>query len=149
MQSFMEAIVRMGIFMICAQVLIHFRPNGSYEKYMKLLVSVMVLVQIFFPVMNLFLGEGQEMEERVAWFEEKIEESRKEALENAGEAEGVLNRMTLEELRRQLSAQSGSEDASEAQSKVEDASDTQSETEGASKAQEVSIDRIEVEIGEN
>lgn len=138
MQSFMEAIVRMGIFMICAQVLIHFRPNGSYEKYMKLLVSVMVLVQIFFPVMNLFLGEGQEMEERVVWFEEKIEESRKEALKNAGEAEGVLNRMTLEELRRQI----------EARGKAENALEEQNQSEEVSKAQEITIDRIEVEIGE-
>ncbi len=134
----MEAIVRMGIFMICAQVLIHFRPNGSYEKYMKLLVSVMVLVQIFFPVMNLFLGEGQEMEERVVWFEEKIEESRKEALKNAGEAEGVLNRMTLEELRRQI----------EARGKAENALEEQNQSEEVSKAQEITIDRIEVEIGE-
>ncbi len=120
MTSFMEAIVRMGIFMICAQVLIHFRPNGSYEKYMKLLVSVMVLAQIFFPVMNLFLGEGQEMEDRVALFSQKAEEARQEALQNAGKSEEVLNQMTLEELRNQLE----------------------------SKEQEITIDKVEVKIGE-
>ncbi len=105
MQSFMEAIVRMGIFMICAQVLIHFRPNGSYEKYIKLLVGAMVLVQIFFPVMNLFLEEGQTMEERVAWFEEKLEDSRKEALKNAGETENMIRSAAMEELLRQQKAQ--------------------------------------------
>lgn len=139
MHSFMENIVRMGIFMICAQVLIHFRPNGSYEKYMKLLVSVMVLAQIFFPVMNFFLGEGQEMEERVAWFAQKVDETRKEALQSAGEAEGMLNRMTMEELKRQL----------ESQSKEQGDFNMQGEPENASaEGREVSIDKIEVEISE-
>lgn len=129
----------MGIFMICAQVLIHFRPNGSYEKYMKLLVSVMVLAQIFFPVMNFFLGEGQEMEERVAWFAQKVDETRKEALQSAGEAEGMLNRMTMEELKRQL----------ESQSKEQGDFNMQGEPENASaEGREVSIDKIEVEISE-
>ena len=98
----MEAIIRMGIFMICAQVLIHFRPNGSYEKYMKLLVSVMILAQLFFPVMNLFLEEGQQMEDLVVQFQEQMEESRKEALSNVGEVEGLMDRMTSRELERQL-----------------------------------------------
>lgn len=107
----MEAIIRMGIFMICAQVLIHFRPNGSYEKYMKLLVSVMILAQLFFPVMNLFLEEGQQMEDLVVQFEQQIEESRKEALFNVGEVEGLMDRMTRRELERQLKLQEASQGA--------------------------------------
>ena len=108
MQKLMEAIIRMGIFMICAQVLIHFRPNGSYEKYMKLLVSVMILAQLFFPVMNLFLGEGQQMEDLVVQFQQQIEESRKEALSNVGEVEDIIDRMTSKELERQLKLQESS-----------------------------------------
>ena len=108
MQKLMEAIIRMGIFMICAQVLIHFRPNGSYEKYMKLLVSVMILAQLFFPVMNLFLEEGQQMEDLVVQFQQQIEESRKEALSSVGEVEGLMDRMTSRELERQLKLQEDS-----------------------------------------
>lgn len=110
MHKLMEAIVRMGIFMICAQVLIHFRPNGSYEKYMKLLVSVMILAQLFFPVMNLFLEEGRQMEDLVVQFQEQAEESRKEALSNVGEVEDLMDRMTSRELERQLKLQEASED---------------------------------------
>lgn len=110
MHKLMEAIVRMGIFMICAQVLIHFRPNGSYEKYMKLLVSVMILAQLFFPVMNLFLEEGRQMEDLVEQFQEQAEESRKEALSNVGEVEDLMDRMTSRELERQLKLQEASED---------------------------------------
>lgn len=110
MHKLMEAIVRMGIFMICAQVLIHFRPNGSYEKYMKLLVSVMILAQLFFPVMNLFLEEGRQMEDLVEQFQEQAEESRKEALSNVEEVEDLMDRMTSRELERQLKLQEASED---------------------------------------
>ena len=46
MQSeFFKAICQMGIFMICAQSIVHFRPNASYEKYLKLLVGVLLLIQ--------------------------------------------------------------------------------------------------------
>ncbi len=128
MRDFMEAIVRMGTFMICAQVLIHFRPNGSYEKYMKLLVSVMVLVQLFSPVVRLFAEEGQEIGERVEWFEEQIAQSRKEALESARESEKLLNDMAMEEVEKNL----------------------QTEEKEYTDAEEINdrIERIKVELGE-
>ncbi len=43
--SLFQAICRVGIFMICAQAIVHFRPQEAYEKYLKLLISVMVLVR--------------------------------------------------------------------------------------------------------
>jgi hypothetical protein len=43
--------------MICAQAVINFRPDASYEKYLKLLMGVMVLILILKPVMSLF-GEN-------------------------------------------------------------------------------------------
>jgi len=69
----MESICKTGIFIICAQVLLHFRPKASYEKYLKMLVSAMILIQLFIPVSNLFhWGEEQSLEERVAWFEAEL-----------------------------------------------------------------------------
>jgi hypothetical protein len=53
-----EAICRVGIFMICAQAVINFRPNASYEKYLKLLMGVMVLILILKPVINIFTDSG-------------------------------------------------------------------------------------------
>ncbi len=70
----MESICRTGIFIICAQVLLHFRPKASYEKYLKMLVSAMILIQLFLPVSELFNQEnGQTLEEQVAWFEAELE----------------------------------------------------------------------------
>lgn len=75
MQSYlMETICKTGIFIICAQVLIHFRPKASYDKYLKMLVSAMILIQLFMPVSELFAGEkAQTLSERLAWFEGELE----------------------------------------------------------------------------
>lgn len=142
MHKLMETIVRMGIFMICAQVLIHFRPNGSYEKYMKLLVSVMILAQLFFPVMNLFLGEGQQMEDLVVQFQEQMEESRKEALSNVGEVEGLMDRITSRELERQLKLQEESREETGS-----DGSEAGSGQEDATEMIDPGIQKIEIKVG--
>lgn len=99
----MKSIVQVGIFMICAQVLIHFRPNGSYEKYMKMLVSIMILIQVAFPIAGLLTGGKSNLEERAAWFETRIQESMKAAQEAAEESDRLLEQMTLEQLKEQIS----------------------------------------------
>lgn len=101
--SFFQAICRVGIFMICAQAVIHFRPQESYEKYLKLMVSVMVLIQLLLPIGGFLLGGGgQEAARLLGEFKQELEESMKKAEDNAAEADALLERMTLEELRRQL-----------------------------------------------
>ncbi len=77
MQSeFVAMICRMGIFMICAQTIVHFRPKPAYEKYLKLLVSAMMLVQIFLFVGGIFNpGEKPELEEQIQWFTNRLEEN--------------------------------------------------------------------------
>ena len=59
MSSILEKIGQLAIFLICAQTLIHFRPKESYEKYIKLLVSMMLLILLVEPVMSL-LGQGEQ-----------------------------------------------------------------------------------------
>ena len=74
-QEWMAGIRQMGIFVICAQALIHFRPKESYEKYMKLLVSVMILAQLFTPVARLLGRDGSlSLEDRIRWYEEQLGE---------------------------------------------------------------------------
>lgn len=85
--------------MICAQAIIHFRPNGSYEKYLKLLVSVMVLLQLFAPLAGLLSGVGGgalTLEDVV----ESLQEGMREAEKNAKETDALLEKMTLEEVRK-------------------------------------------------
>lgn len=66
-------ICRTGIFIICAQMLIHFRPKASYDKYLKMLVSAMILLQLFLPISELFAGKGEKtMAKQVEWFEAEL-----------------------------------------------------------------------------
>ena len=103
MELFMKSIIQMGIFMICAQVLIHFRPNGSYEKYMKILVSIMILIQVMYPVVSLITGGKRNLIENAARFEEQMLAGMEEAKEAAEQSDQLLSQMTMEQLKEQMS----------------------------------------------
>lgn len=98
----MKTICQTGIFLVCAQVLVHIRPDKSYEKYLKMLVSAMILLQVFQPISSLLRGGGESLQERAAWFEEQLNESVKEAGESRRQAEELREQMSLEEVQRRL-----------------------------------------------
>lgn len=101
-----QAICRTGIFMICAQAIVHFRPQESYEKYLKLLVSVMVLIQLFLPLGSFLAGiRGEEAAGQLDSFRQSLEQSMEEARQKAEETDALLEKMTLEEVRRRMEAQ--------------------------------------------
>lgn len=58
MQWLYHVIGQVGIFLICAQTLIHFRPRESYEKYFKLLLSIMLLIQLLQPLLTVLGGDN-------------------------------------------------------------------------------------------
>ena len=72
MQSgFVGTVCRMGVFLICAQAVVHFRPKAVYEKYLKMLVSAMVLIQLLSGISGQFTKAGTEtLFERAQWFAE-------------------------------------------------------------------------------
>lgn len=91
LSGFVRAICRVGIFMICSQTIVHFRPKASYEKYLKMLVSAMILMQIFAAVSG-SLGKGEEsLFERAEYFAAQLEKSIKQASEISffGEGEAI------------------------------------------------------------
>ena len=152
MQVLMKSILQVGIFMICAQVLIHFRPNGSYEKYMKLLVSVLMLAMLFFPIVNLLIGGDYNMEEKVKWFEEELAKSMEEAKLTAGQTEELLNRMTMEELNERLEKQqeeTGQEGSTGLgiEEKAVAPETLPEDGDGDAQVSDIHIDRIEIELG--
>ena len=103
-----QAICQVGIFMICAQTIVHFRPNGSYEKYLKMLVSVMLLIQIFLPITKMFSEDvSLQIQQRVTWFEQSMEEAAEKAAKSAFLSEDTLERMTLEEVQNRLKDSEG------------------------------------------
>lgn len=54
MSAFVELIKKIGIFMIAAQAVIHFAPAQKYEKYIRMIVGVMILLQFLIPVYQIF-----------------------------------------------------------------------------------------------
>lgn len=59
-EGFLGVIRNVGIFIVCAQAIIHFRPKASYEKYLKVLVSIIVLVMLMVPCFQM-LGNVEEL----------------------------------------------------------------------------------------
>lgn len=50
--NMVENIRRIGIFMIVAQTVIHFASGKQYEKYMKIIAGVMILLQFISPFVS-------------------------------------------------------------------------------------------------
>lgn len=101
----LEIVKQVGIFMICAQMILHFKPAESYGKYIRLLMSTMVLVQLIVPVFGLLKEKGQEaFGDRVFFYDEVLEDNMENISRTGAMAEEMLERMTLEEVRSRLEA---------------------------------------------
>lgn len=109
--GFFDTICKVGIFVICAQTIVHFRPKGDYEKYLKFLVGIMILIQLMLPLLELFYGDGSgTVALALEQFQEKWQGSAGEARESAMEADKRLEKMTLEEVRKRMEEQEKGED---------------------------------------
>lgn len=74
--SLLEFMKRLGIFIVCAQSLLHFTAGKSYEKYVRLLVGMMILAQFVVPVRALFLGrDNAQIWDQVERFQTEMSES--------------------------------------------------------------------------
>lgn len=72
--SFLDFMKQIGIFIICAQSFTHFSAGKSYEKYVKLLIGIMVLMQFVTPIKALFAPENyEELQEEVERFQKELE----------------------------------------------------------------------------
>lgn len=74
MDVLLEKIGQIAVFMICAQTMIHFRAKESYEKYLKLLVSMMLLLLLAEPLMGM-MGKGSEITffDRIKVYEKELQ----------------------------------------------------------------------------
>lgn len=147
--NLIEAICKIGVFIICARVLIHFRPKASYEKYFKMLVSAMILLQIFTPFSRLFDGNGeQNLAERVAWFETELERRREEALQDYAGGEAFLQQMTLKEVRSLMESEQAGDTVEET---TENSAGSPGDSEGDIGVEQIGnqeIDRVHIKVGE-
>lgn len=73
MNALVELIKRIGIFMIAAQAVIHFTPGQKYEKYIRLIVGVMILLQFVMPLHSILNGAETDWNVRLADMEKLLE----------------------------------------------------------------------------
>lgn len=94
---------RIGIFIICAQALMQFRPKETYGKYLRLLFSVMILIQVIQPFSALFFGGSElELQRSVQEFQSSMEESMEKAALRAAEAQAQLEKKSMKEVQERI-----------------------------------------------
>ena len=88
MTKWLDEIRSLGVFLICAQMLIHFRPKGSYVKYLRLLVSLIILAQFIEPIGRIagVLEKGQI---------ERMMQQVEGRLQDCGEVDLYMNEQTI------------------------------------------------------
>ncbi len=97
------------IFMIIAQAVLFFVPGSSYEKYVRILVGIIMIMRFMEPVVSLFTEEEikQEIENQMALLNRQMEGINEIYGENA---EGIKDSRTEiyesmeEEMKKQLAA---------------------------------------------
>lgn len=115
MGALVELIKKIGIFMIAAQAVIHFAPAQKYEKYMKLIVGIMILLQLLTPIYRIFTGTELNWEELLLYGEEEIslngpaEDILEEIAGSHSVAEAVVGSME-EEIKSRLNHEIADED---------------------------------------
>lgn len=94
MQWLYRVVGQAGIFLICAQTIVHFRPKEAYEKYLKLLLSVMLLTQLLQPVLTVFGGGAeQNAQAQVEEFTEELQSVLNRASEQAKQSQEEIGQM--------------------------------------------------------
>lgn len=100
--SFLGFMKQIGIFIICAQSFLHFSAGKSYEKYVKLLIGIIVLMQFVAPVKAILAPENQqELWEEVERFQKELEDAAGEIVwdyEESNTAAAVLEKEIKEKL---------------------------------------------------
>lgn len=142
-----ETIRRLGIFMICAQMIVHLKPNESYEKYLKLLMSIMVMVQIIFPIMQLLGSEwdGARFSDRVRDYG-KAMQGEKSSADLSDAADEIVEKYTMREIDSRLVQQAQENGAENGSGNEEDGRTGDAALpEDAGEVERIVIDRIEVD----
>lgn len=138
-ESWFEVIKQVGIFMICAQMLLHFKASENYGKYIRLLMSMMVLIQLAVPLSGLLRGRtGENLAQGLTRYETLLTEQRGEINASCIQAEQLLEELTLEEIKTRINNQKTEE--------CEREEDISEETADA-KTAPVTIEPIEISLG--
>lgn len=101
----LESIRQIGIFMIVAQTVMHFAANGQYEKYMKIIAGVIVLLLFIRPFISGSEEQVAKWQDEITRMMEQIEAQSVDFDHMAYEgtlAEAAVIRQIEEEITRRL-----------------------------------------------
>lgn len=103
MGRFVENIRQIGLFMIAAQAVIHLVPNRQYEKYVKLIAGVMILMQFVTP----FFKQSEELlmkwQEEIEQIGQKIgEQGEKELIGQIQDSKGASYGLVVDSIEEEL-----------------------------------------------
>ena len=94
---------QIAIFMICAQALLQFRPKETYGKYLRLLLSAMILIQVVQPVSGFFFGGSVgKLENSMKQFQSSMERSMEQAALRAAEVETQMEERSMVKVQERL-----------------------------------------------
>ena len=82
MSGFIELLKQVGIFMVCSQTVLHFKSSQKYDKYLKLLVGIMVIAQLSMPLLEWATG-GETLPEKIVEEETETAMDVNQMLDNA------------------------------------------------------------------
>ena len=103
--NMLESIRQIGVFMIVAQTVMHFAANGQYEKYMKIIAGIIVLLLFVRPFISGSDGQVIKWQEEITHIMEQIE-ARSGDFGNmayeGGSTEALVIRQIEEEITRRL-----------------------------------------------
>lgn len=100
---FYNTIKQVGIFIICAQAIMHFKQNESYDKYLKMLVSMMILVQILTPMFSIFQDVSMDdFSDKISMYTKELEVQMEEIELIEVIAEERVKEKTYEEIEKRV-----------------------------------------------
>ena len=71
--SLVENIRRIGIFMIAAQTVMHFAAGKQYEKYMKIITGVIILLMFIGPFTSSSVSQAADWQEKIKQMEQQMQ----------------------------------------------------------------------------
>lgn len=147
-ENLFQIIKQVGIFMICAQMILHFKPAQSYGKYIRLLMSMMVLAQLAVPIMGIFGRKGESsFQNRLYFYDAELEQQMEKISVTCDTAEKMLESLTMEEIKTRINNRK-TEEYGDGSAETEEYSSMESGVRENAGEEEIRIDRIEVKAGD-
>lgn len=101
--SLVENIRRIGIFMIAAQTVMHFAAGKQYEKYMKIITGVIILLMFIGPFTSFSVSQAAGWQEEIKWMEQQMQSNMQQEIPYVvSPVETVALRQIQEEVKTML-----------------------------------------------